>query len=288
MGYKYIAPGHRSCAGCGEILGLRQIMDVMGKNTVICHATGCMEVTSTPYPQTSWKVPWIHVLFENAAAVASGVAEALKKQGKDDVQVVAIGGDGAMFDIGFQAISGALERGHNMWVIVTDNEAYMNTGIQRSSGTPMFAATTTSPAGKVISGKQQWKKNLIDIAVAHGIPYAATASIAFPQDLKMKIEKGKAIKGPKVLQIHVPCPIGWGFDSSQTVQVAKMAVDSGLWALFEVEDGKYKMTYKPAELKPVSDYLKAQKRFKHMSEEQVAEFQRISREQYESLLKKSG
>ena len=268
-----LAPGHRTCAGCGAAIAARQMLKALGKNVVICNATGCLEVTTTQYPLTSWKVPWIHVTFENAASVASGVREALDAQGKEDVTVVAIGGDGGMIDIGFRAFSGALERGHNILVICYDNEAYMNTGVQRSGATPWRASTSTTPAGKVSKGKEQWKKDVPTIAAAHHIPYVATASIGYPKDLEKKIKKALSIKGPKYIHIHSPCPVGWNYDSSKTIEIAKEAVESKMWALFEIEDGKKTLTHTPKGI-PVSKYFKSQKRFRHLTDSDIKEYQK--------------
>ncbi|MCD6522347.1 MAG: pyruvate synthase subunit beta [Candidatus Diapherotrites archaeon] len=278
-----LAPGHRTCAGCGAAIAIRQMLRAAGKNTVVCEATGCMEVTSTPYPETSWRVPWIHVTFENAAAVASGVREALNRLGKEDVNVIALAGDGGTADIGFQCLSGMLERGHNVLYVMYDNEAYMNTGVQRSSSTPWGASTTTSPAGKVSHGKDEWKKNVAMIAAAHGVPYVATASIGYPEDFQNKIKKALSIKGAKFIQVHCPCPIGWGFDTSDTIKYAKLAVETGLWALYEVENGKLRITYKPSEFKPVAEYLKGQKRFRHLKDDEIAYIQERARKDYEYL-----
>ena len=268
-----LAPGHRTCAGCGAAIAARQMLKALGKNVVICNATGCLEVTTTQYPLTSWKVPWIHVTFENAASVASGVREALDAQGKEDVTVVAIGGDGGMIDIGFRAFSGALERGHNILVICYDNEAYMNTGVQRSGATPWQASTSTTPAGKVSKGKEQWKKDVPTIAAAHHIPYVATASIGYPKDMEKKIKKALSIKGPKYIHIHSPCPVGWNYDSRKTIEIAKDAVESKMWALFEIVDGKKTLTHTPKGI-PVSKYLKSQKRFRHLTDSDMKEYQR--------------
>ncbi|MFH1127617.1 MAG: pyruvate synthase subunit PorB [archaeon] len=268
-----LAPGHRTCAGCGPAIATRMMLRATGPNIVICHATGCMEVTTTQYPTTSWKVPWIHVLFENACSVASGVKEALIAQGKEDVHVIAFGGDGGMADIGFRAMSGLMERGHDVLIVIYDNEAYMNTGIQRSGSTPWCASTTTTPSGKISKGKEQWKKDMVAIAVAHHIPYAATASIAFPFDLEKKIKKALSIKGPKFIQIHAPCPVGWYFESEKTIEIAKLAVDSKMWPLYEVEDGKKTVTYKPKGT-PVADYLNPQKRFRHLTVDDIKEYQK--------------
>ncbi len=283
-----IAPGCRTCAGCGEILAVRMLLRATGPNVIVCQATGCMEVTTTPYPETSWEIPWIHLTFENAAAVATGVRAALKKLGKEDTKVIALGGDGGIVDIGFQAVSGALERGEDILIVCTDNEAYMNTGIQRSGATPKYATTTTTPAGKNSLGKSQWKKGMVEICAAHGIPYAASASVAFPADLAMKVKKALSIKGPKYLHIHSPCPPGWGFETNETIKLAKAAVDCGLWALYEIENGKVKINYKPAELKPVKEYMGVQKRFKHLDDAHMAEIQKQAQERWQALLEKES
>jgi len=263
-----LASGHRTCAGCGSILAARQMLKATGKDVIICEPTGCLEVTSTQYPLTAWKVPWIHVVFENAVSVATGVRAALEAQGNDHTKVIAFGGDGGMVDIGFGAVSGAMERNEDMMIITYDNEAYANTGVQRSGATPFGASTTTTPSGKVSFGKKQWKKNVPMIAVAHGVKYVACASIAYPQDLQKKIKKAMSIKGTRYIHIHTPCPIGWGFDSSKTIEVARLAVQTGMWVLYEIEDGKFKKTMNP-ELKPVDEYLKMQKRFKHLKEKEI-------------------
>lgn len=273
MSYEYFAPGHRTCSGCGEAIAIRQILEATGKNVIFANATGCLEVTTTPYPETSWKVPWIHVTFENAAAVAGGIEAAMRALGKTDTKVIAIGGDGGMVDIGFQCISGALERGHKITIITLDNEAYMNTGVQRSGATPFAASTTTSPAGKQSRGNDTFEKDMPAIVAAHHIPYVATASIAYPMDLQKKIKKALE-KQPSYLHIHVPCPVGWGYDSSKTVEIAKRAVETGCWNLYEIEDGKTNFTFKPKERKPVSEYLKGQKRFKHLTDEDIAQIQK--------------
>jgi len=264
-----IAPGHRTCCGCGSILAARQMLRATGKDVIICEPTGCLEVTTSQYPQTVWKVPWIHVTFENAASVAAGVKAALELRGNDHTQVIAFGGDGGMVDIGFGAVSGALERNDDIMIVTYDNEAYSNTGVQRSGATPFGASTTTSPAGLESIGKKQWKKNLPMIAAAHGARYVATASIAYPRDLEEKIKKAMKVKGAKYIHIHSPCPIGWVFDPSKTVEVARLAVQTGMWVLYEIEDGRFKKTYNPPELKPVEEYLKMQGRFKHLKEKGI-------------------
>ncbi len=254
--------GHRACGGCGPALAARLILKGSGPDSIICASTGCMEVFSTPYPQTAWKVPWIHSLFENAAAVASGIESALKKQGRNE-HVLCISGDGATFDIGIQCISGAFERGHNITYICYDNEAYMNTGIQRSGATPYDASTTTSPPGKRSTGNNRPKKDLPQILAAHGSPYVATCSIAYPNDIIKKVDRAVQTEGPCYIQIHTPCCTGWGFDGSKTIELAKMAIECGLWVNYEMVGGKIEKV-KKIKRKPVDEYLKSQKRFAHL------------------------
>ncbi|RLE82232.1 MAG: pyruvate synthase subunit beta [Thermoprotei archaeon] len=266
---EYRLPGHRLCAGCGPAIVTRLALKAIRGPTVIVNATGCVEVATTIYPYNSWKVPWVHVAFENAAAVASGIVEAFKilekKYGrKERYDVIVFGGDGGTFDIGLQALSGALERGHDFVYICYDNEAYMNTGIQRSGATPRGAATTTSPAGRVIPGKLEKKKDLIGIAVAHGIPYAATASIAYPTDLINKVRKAIEVDGPAVLHILAPCTLGWRYDPKLTIKIARLATETLIFPIYEVENGRYKINIKPAKVVPVEEYLKLQGRFKHL------------------------
>ena len=254
--------GHRACAGCGPAIAARLMLKAVGTNSIIVSSTGCMEVFSTPYPETAWKVPWIHSLFENASAVASGIEAALKRQGRSE-KVVVIAGDGATFDIGMLCISGAFERGHDFTYICYDNEAYMNTGIQRSGATPYDASTTTSPAGKRSFGNKRPKKDMPQILAAHGAPYVATASISYPADLMQKIERALNTPGPCYVQVHTPCATGWGFESEQTMHVGKLAVETGLWVNYEMMDGKVTKVKKVVR-KPVEEYLEVQKRFRHL------------------------
>ena len=257
-------PGHTACAGCGQAIAARLVVDAAGKNTIIANATGCLEVFSTKYPQSAWAVPWIHSLFENAAAVASGVESALRHLGKKDgINVIAQAGDGGTADIGLQALSGMFERGHDVLYVCYDNEAYMNTGIQRSGLTPMDSNTTTSPPGSASRGNPRPKKPMADIAAAHGIPYVATASVGYPQDVTRKVKKALGIKGPKYIHIHAPCPLGWRHESSQTFVVAKLAVETGLFPLIEIENGVLK-PHTIAQVKPVEEYLRLQGRFQHV------------------------
>ena len=256
--------GHTACAGCGQSMAVSLVIDAAGPNTIVVNNTGCLEVFSTKYPETAWGVPWIHSLFENAAAVASGVESALKYLGKKDtVNVIAQAGDGGTADIGLQALSGMLERGHDILYVCYDNEAYMNTGIQRSGLTPFDTNTTTSPVGSISTGNIRPKKPMPEIANAHGIPYVATASAAFPQDIQRKVKKALSIKGAKYLQIHVPCPLGWRHETNLTVLVAKLAVETGLYPLIEYENGSL-TAKRQIQPKPVEEYLKLQGRFKHL------------------------
>jgi pyruvate ferredoxin oxidoreductase beta subunit len=257
-------PGHTACAGCGQAIGARLVIDTAGKNTIIANNTGCLEVFSTKYPESAWGVPFVHSLFENCSAVASGIESALKYLGqKDKINVIAQAGDGGTADIGLQALSGMLERGHDVLYVCYDNEAYMNTGIQRSGLTPTLTDTTTSPSGTASLGNPKPKKPMPEIVAAHGIPYVATASVGYPQDVQKKVKKALTIKGPKYIQIHVPCPLGWRHESGLTFDVAKLAVETGLYPLFEYENGQL-TSRKIAAIKPVEEYLKVQGRFRHL------------------------
>jgi len=260
-----LAPGHKACAGCGEALAARMVMDAAGPDTIVATATGCLEVFSTLYPQSAWKMPWIHSLFENSAAVASGIEVALKALGREnEAKVIAQGGDGATADIGIGCLSGMLERGHNILYVCYDNEAYMNTGVQRSGLTPFEASTTTSPSGEISWGNMTDKKPMPEIVAAHRIPYVATATVAYFKDLENKVKKALNIKGPKYIQIHCPCPLGWAHDPALTIKVAKLAVQTGLIPIFEMENGKITSVRKIARKQPVEEYLKLQVRFRHL------------------------
>jgi pyruvate ferredoxin oxidoreductase beta subunit len=248
---------------------------------IIVNSTGCLEIFTSKYPESAWEVPWLHSLFQNTAAVASGVEAALRAIGRlDKVRVIAQGGDGSTFDIGFGAISGMFERGHDIMYVCYDNEAYMNTGIQRSGSTPTYARTTTSPPGKVSVGNLRPKKDLPQIAAAHGIPYVAVASVGYPMDLDRKVKKALSIRGPKYVQIHVPCPLGWGTEPSKTIDYARLAVNTGLYPLYEVEEGVTTVVKIPRRA-PVEEYLKGQVRFRHLFEgagrkEEIAEIQKLA------------
>ena len=256
--------GHRACHGCGMALAVRHILEATGKNIIAVTPTGCLETFSSPYGFSPWKVPWIHHLFENGPSVASGVAAALKAQGRENTRVVVIAGDGSTFDIGFGALSGMLERGDDVLYICTDNGAYMNTGGQRSGATPTYSATTTHPAGRVSMGKPQLKKDLPSIVAAHGTPYVATASVAYLKDLMKKVKKSMAFRGARYIQIDTPCPSLWGFASEQTLEIGRLGVNCGLVPIFEITNGTITSVRKIRMKIPVTDYLKAQARFKHL------------------------
>ncbi|MDI6839729.1 MAG: thiamine pyrophosphate-dependent enzyme [bacterium] len=261
--------GHRACGGCGGTIIINQTICVAGKNTVFVLPTGCMEVVTTIYPYTAWNIPYMHVAFENAAAVISGVEaayKALTRKGKikDKWNFIAIGGDGGTYDIGIQALSGAIERWHRFLYICYDNEAYMNTGIQRSSATPRGAHTTTSPAGTVIPGKPQFRKNLTEIIAAHGAPYVAQASPSHWADFTRKVEKALNTDGPTFINVLSPCPLGWRFPPDMTIEIARLAVESKFWPLYEVENGKYKINHRPRKEVTVKEWMKLQGRFRHL------------------------
>ncbi|HPI04637.1 MAG TPA: thiamine pyrophosphate-dependent enzyme [Candidatus Goldiibacteriota bacterium] len=288
--------GHRACAGCGFPIFLKQVLGSTSDPIVVVSATGCLEVTSTIFPFSAWKTPFLHNAFENSAATCSGIEgawQSLKKQGKYDknVKFLALGGDGGTYDIGLQSLSGAMERRHDMMYVCYNNEAYMNTGVQRSGATQFGQHTTTSPAGKAVSGKTQGSKNLTEIMVAHDLPYVAQTTIGYWQDATKKFEKAWAITGPKFVNVYSPCVPGWGYHMSQTVKMSKMAVETNLWPLYEVENGVYTITFKnPVEKrKPVEEFLKLQVRFKHLmkgddkSKAIIAQIQKTIDERYAHL-----
>ena len=267
-----LAGGHRLCGGCGASIAVRQVlMGIADAPVVASCATGCLEVSTTIYPYSSWNGSFIHTAFASSAATMSGVESAFKglqAAGKIDpekkMKFVAFGGDGGTYDIGLQSLSGAMERGHDMVYVCYDNGAYMNTGIQRSSATPKGAWATTSEVGSARQGKTQRRKDLTAIMAAHGIPYAAQASVGYWRDLVAKAEKAFAVEGPAFLNIMAPCPRGWRTDPAKTVELAKLAVQTGFWPLYEVEDGVWRMTQKIREKKPLEDFLKPQGRFRHL------------------------
>lgn len=295
--------GHRACAGCAPATVLRLIMKATRGPTIVTNATGCMEVSSTIYPYTSWATPWLHTAFETAGSNASGIEAALKimkKKGRiknQQVDVIAFAGDGGTYDIGIQALSGAVERGHDFLFVLYDNEAYMNTGIQRSGGTPYGASTTTSQAGKVVPGKLQQKKPIADIMVAHDMPYVATASPYYWKDLIMKARKGIEVDGPAFLHVFAPCPRGWRSEPSKSIELSKLAVETCVFPLWEAVNGDYQLStpskvlaLAPQKKKPVKEYLQTQGRFRHLFspkyEKMLEDIQRRTDEKWNRLLKK--
>jgi len=290
---EYLAPGHRACTGCGEMLAVRLIAKTLGDDVIIANATGCVEIVSSPLPTTSWRVPWIHTLFENTSAVASGIEAGMKamtRKGRYSrkTKVVAMGGDGATADIGIQSLSGALERMHEFIYICFDNEAYMNTGVQRSSATPFGASTTTSPAGKQSIGQMTWKKNLPAIVAAHDIPYVATACPSYPLDMINKVEKAMKVKGPAYIHVLSVCPTGWHSQSNATINLGRLAALTGIFPLYEIEQGRYKLNVDPAQLSPIEEYTKLQGRFRHLPPEVLASIQERVTDEYVKLKKKAA
>ncbi|MDW5563394.1 MAG: thiamine pyrophosphate-dependent enzyme [Methanomassiliicoccus sp.] len=271
-----LTEGHRLCAGCSEPVVAKQVLLATDKPVVVSNATGCFEVSTSGYPYSSWNVPWIHSAFENTAATISGVESAyrvLKRKGKikDDMRFVCFAGDGATYDIGFQALSGAIERGHQFLFVCMNNEAYMNTGIQRSGATEKGASTTTCPSGTCIPGKREFPKDITKIVAAHELPYAAQASPHNWKDLIEKAAKGFEAGGPAFLNVISPCPRGWRYDSALTIDMSKLAVETCLWPLYEYDNGKWRITAESkriaegkAEKRPIMDWLKSQGRFKHL------------------------
>ncbi len=295
--------GHRHCPGCAAPIIVKLVLSAINEPVVIVNATGCLQVATTIFPYTSWEVPWIHNAFENAAATASGIEaafKALKRRGAindDKVNLVVFGGDGGTYDIGFQSLSGMIERGHNVLYVLYDNEAYMNTGIQRSGGTPYGASTTTSPHGAVIPGKLQHKKPIAEIIVSHRAPYVATATPAHWVDLINKVKKSLSISGPKFIHVLSPCPRGWRHDASMTIEICRLAVDTCYFPLWEYEKGVWRLTDRslaiaknPALKKPILEFLKVQERYRHaVSEDEIVkELQAYVDAIWEDLLMRSG
>lgn len=274
----YVAHGVSACAGCGMELIIRNVLDILGQDTTLVIPPGCSALFCGFGNETALKISVFQGNLENSAAYASGIKAGYEAQGNYHTTVAAFAGDGGTLDIGLQSLSGMMERGEDVLYICYDNEAYMNTGIQGSSATPIGAWSTTTPGRKTVN-----KKDLLGIAMAHGIPYCASASIANIPDLRKKVEKAKHIKGPRLLHIFCPCPTGWGYESAKSVEVAKAAVQTGAWILYECEDGKVKITSKPKELKPVSEYMHLQKRFKGATEQEIQQFQAYITKQYSKL-----
>jgi pyruvate ferredoxin oxidoreductase beta subunit len=289
--------GHRACSGCGATIIARQVLMAAGENTVVANATGCLEVVSTIFPYTAWSVPFIHSAFENAAATISGV-EALYKswtrQGKYNKKAnfIAFGGDGGTYDIGLQSLSGAVERGHNILYVCYNNEAYMNTGVQRSGATPKGANTTTAPVGKVRKGKEQFRKDLTEIMVAHKMPYVGQSVVGNWRDLTSKVEKALSMEGPKFINVFQPCRLGWAYKPELTCDIGRMAADTCAWPLYEVVNGQYRITYKPKEKKPISEWFSFQGRFAHLLKPEnkalLDEIQKDVDKTWEELLRKEN
>jgi len=294
-----ISGGHRACLGCLPMVAIKQVLRAADDPVVVGFATGCMEVVTTIYPYTAWRSSYIHNAFENSAATVSGVEtayRALKKKGKipgnKEIKFIAFGGDGGTYDIGLQSLSGAMERGHNMLYVCYNNEAYMNTGVQRSSATPMGAFTNTAPSGSVSHGKKQFSKDLTAILAAHRIPYAAQACVSHWKDLINKAEKALNTEGPAFINVLAPCQLGWRFAPEKGVDIAKLAVETCFWPLYECENGKYKINVIPKEKKPIMEYIKNQGRFRHLMRDDakgvIEDIQNDIDKRWEELLTKSN
>ena len=301
-----ITSGHRLCAGCAEPIIAKLVLASIKDPVVVINATGCLEVATTIYPYTAWKIPWMHNAFENAPATVSGIIEAynviLRKKPSArpkwarnlprNIKFAVFSGDGGSYDIGLQSLSGALERGHKFLYVCYDNEAYMNTGNQRSGATPLGSSTTTSPAGKVKQGKEEWRKDLTAIVEGHHINYVAQASISYWEDLSKKVQQAIEVNGPSFINIISPCQRSWGFDPSQTVQIAKLAVETNFWPLYEINNGKFTLNYEPRKRTPIIEWIKSQKRFKHLLKPEnkkiIERIQEHIDKQFETLRKRQG
>ena len=301
-----LTSGHRLCAGCAEPLNIKLVLAAIDEPVVIINATSCLEVATTIYPYTAWKVPWIHNAFENASATASGIIEAYKvllrkkpqdrpnwaKELPENIKFLVLGGDGGTYDIGLQSLSGALERGHQFLYVCYDNEAYMNTGNQRSGATPRGSHTTTSPAGKVQQGKKEFKKDLTAVIEGHHINYVAQSSISNFADLTRKAKRAMEVEGPSFINLISPCQRSWGYDPAQTVRIAELAVQTNFWPLYEVDHGKFTLNYEPKDRKPMLEWFKSQKRFKHLlkpeNEGLVREIQEHVDKEFARIKKRAG
>jgi 2-oxoisovalerate ferredoxin oxidoreductase beta subunit len=282
---EYVASGHIACLGCGSALAMRYLLKALGPRTVLSIPACCWAIMHGVFPNTCLRVPIIDTAFEVTGASIGGIRAAMDAKGVKDVNVVGFAGDGGTADIGIQALSGIAERNVDAFYVMYDNEAYMNTGIQRSSATPLGAWTTTTPVGTMEDWKAQPKKNMVEIMAAHRIPYVCTCSIAFPEDMVKKLQKAKNIKGTKFVHVNCPCPPGWRFPPEKTIEMARLAVDTLTFPLYEIENGVYKITRKPKK-KPVVEYLKVQNRFRHLTEEMIAQIQKNIDDEWDSLLKK--
>lgn len=293
-----LAGGHSLCAGCAASVIVRQVIMSTEHPVVVSNATGCLEVCTGIYPSPSWNVSWIHSAFANTAATISGVEtayRALRKRGEipdREIKFVAFGGDGGTYDIGLQSLSGALERGHDMVYVCYDNGAYMNTGVQRSSATPLWAHTTTSPTGSISDGKSESRKDMTAVAEAHGIPYIAQTSPGYYMDLMYKAKRAFQTKGPAFLNVMSPCPLGWSTEPGDTLVLARLAVDTCVWPMFEIAEGEFSLTYLPPEKKPITEWLKPQGRFRHLhkedSDELIAQIQAEVDRDWQKLLNRAG
>ncbi|HEX77838.1 MAG TPA: pyruvate ferredoxin oxidoreductase [Dehalococcoidia bacterium] len=291
-----LTPGHRACAGCAQPVIVRQVLHAINYPVVVAAGTGCLQTVTTIYPYTAWRVPWIHSAFENAATTISCIEAAyrsLVRQGKiqdRNTRFVAFGGDGATYDIGLQWLSGAVERGHRFLYVCLNNEAYMNTGIQRSSATPLGAWTTTSPVGSVLPGKMQWRKDLTGIMAAHPMPYVAQVAPHAWRDLMTKVQRAVEADGPSFINALSPCPRGWRYDTQDTMAASKLAADTCIWPLYEIDHGVWRLNYRPKEKKPITEWLESQGRFRHLLTPQnkgvVEEMQRHVDEEWQRLLER--
>lgn len=280
--------GHTSCAGCGMAIIIRHVLNAAGPNTVIVNTTSCSEIATSNWPFTSWPVPYIHAAFETGGSVASGVEAALKRLKKEKVNVIVIAGDGGTYDIGLQALSGMVDRRHNVLYICYDNECYSNTGIQRSSATPYGAWTTTSPPGKFSIGNPTTKKPICEMMAVQGAVYVATSSVGYVNDIEAKVKKALTIKGPKFMLIHQPCTQSWRYDPSKTIELGKLAVETGMWVMYEIENNEMNITMEPKG-KKVEEYLRAQGRFKHITNKETEEIQKhvdAEWKKYKKMMKK--
>ncbi len=283
---EHFTPGHTGCPGCGASLAMRYVLKALGDDTILSIPACCWAVMPGVYPYSHMKVPVLNTAFETTGASISGIRAALDALGRSETTVVGFAGDGGTFDIGIQALSGAVERQEDVIYVCYDNEAYMNTGIQRSSATPIGAWTTTTQVGPAGDWEKTPKKNMTDILVAHKIPYVATASIAYPEDIVKKLQKAKSIKGPKFIHLYASCPTGWKMDPAKAIEIAKIAVLGNIFPLYEVENGVYTITRKPKKTAPVEDYLRMQGRFRHMKQEQMDRFKKDVEREWEILLAK--
>ncbi len=283
---EYMLEGHMGCLGCGGTLAMRYLLKALGKDTILSIPACCWAIMMGSFPYTNLAVPMHNSAFEVTGAAISGIEAALKVKGREHTNVVGFAGDGGTIDIGIQSLSGCVERGHNVFYICYDNEAYMNTGIQRSGSTPVGAWTTTTPVGKTMDWKKAPKKNAVEIMVAHKIPYTATASVAYPEDYIKKLRAGKETKGPKYYQVLSPCPTGWKYPPEKTIEVGRLAVQTCIYPLYEVSNGRYNITFKPGKKRPVKEYFETQGRFRHLPANAIEEIQKSVDKEWDILQRK--